>query len=95
MKEGNMKKSVKEVKEIRAAFRDMEEAAEFWGTHSLSDYEAYLTDVEADIDLRSVRHLVALEGELLKEIAAIARSRGVSAETLINLWLKEKLAKTG
>ncbi len=73
----------------------MSEAAEFWDMHSLADYEEYLKDVEAEVAIKSVRHLVALEDELLKEITEVARSKGVSAETLINIWLKEKLAKTG
>jgi len=90
-----MKKVIKGVKEIPATFKDLDEAAEFWDTESLSDYEPYLKDVEAEFDLRSVRHLVALEGELLENITRLARSKGISTETLVNLWLKDKLSKAG
>jgi len=90
-----MRKVVKGVKEIPASFKGIEDAAEFWNTHSLSDFEGYLKDVATAVDLKSVRHMVALEDELLEDISRVARSKGVSAETLINLWLKEKLSKAG
>jgi len=37
--------------------------------------------------------LTALEPELAKKLAARARKQGVSTETLINVWLTEKLAE--
>ncbi len=90
-----MRKGIKGVKEIPAAFKGIEDAAEFWDTASLTDYEAYLKDVEVEVSPKSVRHLVALDDELLREITKVARSKGVTTETLVNLWLKDKLAKTG
>jgi len=74
-------------------FESLEAAAEFWDTHSLTDYldefrEA--KDVKIDLDSRRLR----LENELAKKIGRIARQRGVSSETLMNLWLQQKLAET-
>jgi len=38
--------------------------------------------------------LTALEPELAKKLVARAHKQGVSTETLINVWLAEKLAAT-
>jgi predicted HicB family RNase H-like nuclease len=37
--------------------------------------------------------LTALEPELAKKLAICARKQGISTETLINVWLAEKLAE--
>ncbi|MFW6012290.1 MAG: hypothetical protein ACOC92_01105 [bacterium] len=47
--------------------------------------------MELEVDLGRRVFLTALEPELAKQVAAYARQQGVSAETLINLWLGEKL----
>lgn len=90
-----MKKRAKGVKEIPASFTDIDEADDFWDAHSLADYGACLTEVEADVELNTVRHMVALDGELLDALTDVARAKGISTETLVNLWLKDKLAKAG
>lgn len=32
-------------------FKSIEEAAEFWDTHSITDYEEFLKPVDADVDI--------------------------------------------
>jgi hypothetical protein len=78
---------------IPGKFESLEAAAEFWDTHSLTDYRDEfrpVKDVKIDLDSRRLR----LENELAPKIGRIARQRGVSSETLINLWLQQKLADT-
>ncbi len=41
--------------------------------------------------LQRQRHLFALEPGLAAQITEAARRRGLSPETLINLWLSERL----
>ncbi len=72
-------------------FPSIEAAGEFWDAHDLADYADQTAEVEAIIDLQRRRHLFALEPELAQQIAAEARRRGLSPETLINLWLSERL----
>ena len=74
-------------------FKDMEEAAEFWDTHSLADYEDLEKDVEFEVDLKSEKNYFAVEKDLSEKIDRLAKSRGVSPETLVNLWLKEKVVE--
>jgi hypothetical protein len=72
-------------------FPSIEAAAEFWDTHDLTDYADLTAEIEVTMDLQRRRHLFALEPELAAQIAEAARRRGLSPETLINLWLSERL----
>jgi hypothetical protein len=76
---------------IPAHFRSFEEAAEFWDSHDLSNYWDSTTEAHFEVDLQRQVFLTALEPELAKKLAKLAKKRGVSTETLINLWLAEKL----
>jgi len=67
------------------------EASEFWNTHSFLDYND-VKEVDFDVDIQSVKYYYALERELAEKLREIARARGISAETLLNLWVKEKFA---
>jgi dihydroneopterin aldolase len=72
-------------------FADIEEATEFWDTHDLADYADITEEVTATVDLQRRRYLVALAPDIATQLGAEARRQGVSAETLINLWLSERL----
>jgi hypothetical protein len=74
-------------------FESIEELQEFWDTHSSADYEELMEDVAVDIDIRSSRVYCAVAKDLLAQLRAQARRQGVSTETLINLWLREKAAE--
>jgi CopG antitoxin of type II toxin-antitoxin system len=73
-------------------FSSLDEAGEFWDTHDSADYEDLMRDVDCVVDLKRRVHLVSLDGELYRKVSTIAQSRGVSAETLVNLWVQEKAA---
>ena len=70
--------------------RSLDEAAEFWDTHDSADYEEYMRDVECEADIQRRVYLVSLDSDLYRKVSAIAQARGVSAETLVNLWVQEK-----
>jgi len=67
------------------------EIGEFWDTHDLADYWNKTESVEFEIDIQSEITYYAIDKELSAKIRAIAKRRGVSADTLLNLWLQEKL----
>ncbi len=77
---------------IPQQFSNIEDAAEFWEKHDVADYEDQSREVHFDVDLQKRTYLAALEPELAQKVAACAHRRGVSTETLINVWLTEKLA---
>lgn len=72
-------------------FETTEQAAEFWDTHSVADYGDEMTEVEVEVKAPH-RHHVTVEPELWEKVATTARAKGVSVETLVNLWLAECIA---
>lgn len=67
----------------------LESVGEFWDTHDFTDYDTEAPDVTFEI-----RSLIPIELDLLAALEKQARLRGVSTETLINLWLHEKLVES-
>jgi hypothetical protein len=71
--------------------RNYEEIAEFWDTHDLTDYWDQLEPVEFEVDIQSEVIYYAVDRELSAKIQYIAKKHGISADTLINLWLQDEL----
>jgi len=68
----------------------LEEIGEFWDTHSLDDHWDKTHEVEFEVRAKQ-RRRVTVEPQIYKELETEARVRGVVPETLVNLWLAEKL----
>ena len=68
-----------------------EEMAEFWDTHALTDFEDYLEGVNITFDPSIRRTVVGLDPELYNQLQTVAQARRISTQTLINLWLSQKL----
>ena len=67
------------------------EIGEFWDSHDLTDYWDQTEVAEFDVDIKSEVTYFAVDNELSAKIRTIAKERGVSPDTLLNLWLHEKL----
>jgi hypothetical protein len=72
-------------------FKSVEEAAEFWDSHDLADYWDLTREAHFEVDIQRRVFLTALEPTLAKKLTALAHRQGVSTETLINVWLAEKV----
>jgi hypothetical protein len=70
--------------------RTLDEVADFWDTHSLADCWEQTKEVEFEVRAQR-RRRVTLTPELYTRIETQARMRGVLPETLVNLWLAERL----
>lgn len=67
----------------------LENMGEFWDTHDFTDYDdPKAPDVEFKISCN-----VPIEEELFFLVEKQAKLRGVKVETLVNLWLQQKLAE--
>lgn len=86
-----MKKNRKRA--IPKHFRTQEEAGEFWDTHDLGNYLDQIEEVAMSFHLKRRRHLLSIEPALARKLHAAAAARGVSPETIANLWLRERLAE--
>ena len=86
-----MAKNRVEREPLPAHFETLHETAEFWDAHDLADYWDRTKEVEIEVDMQRTRYLFALGPDPAEGISRQASRCGVSAETLINLWLSEKL----
>jgi|GEM_PF-242973 len=86
-----MAKSKQKIKALPEQFDNIEAAAEFWNTHSLTDYEDLQRDMEFDVELKSGKNYFVIDKEFSRDIDELAQSEGILPETLVNLWLKEKV----
>ncbi len=67
------------------------EIGEFWDTHDVTDYWEQTEAVEFEVNLESDVRLVSLEPDLATQANELAWKKGISLETLLNLWVREKL----
>jgi predicted DNA binding CopG/RHH family protein len=67
----------------------IEEASEFWDSHSVADYPSRVVKFEYRPEEQIT--FVAIANDLLRQLEKQAKKQGASIETLINLWIKEKL----
>ncbi len=67
-----------------------EKMGEFWDKHDFTEFDdPNAPDVEFDVTVA-----IPIEPDLLSDIEELAHMRGIKVETLVNLWLKEKLVET-
>lgn len=71
-----------------------ESLGDYWDTHSLAERWDETYPVSFDVQAERRRRVV-IAPELYERIAAEAQRQGISAETLINLWLSERAATMG
>jgi hypothetical protein len=71
--------------------KSYKEIGDFWDTHDLSGFWDQTKRVDFDVNIESEITYYSLDKRLAKEVQSIAEKRGVSADTLINLWVQEKI----
>ncbi|NUO80262.1 hypothetical protein HUU05_09320 [candidate division KSB1 bacterium] len=64
----------------------LEKIGEFWDTHDFTDFDSGGPDVEFEFACA-----VPIESGLYTSVEKIARLRGVRIETLVNLWLQQRV----
>jgi predicted DNA binding CopG/RHH family protein len=75
-------------------FANEQEEAEFWDTHSITDFLDELTPVDVTvIDSRPRKEQISLrlDRETITRLKAVARQRGIGYQTLIRMWVMERL----
>ena len=72
--------------------KSYEEMAEFWDTHDLGDYWEQTEPAEFEISPQARRrYLVSVDRNILLQIQQMARKRGLTTESLVNLFLEQRL----
>jgi hypothetical protein len=68
----------------------LEAIGNFWDSHSLADHWDETHEVVFDVKAQR-RRRITIDPELYVKVEAQARIRGLLPETLINIWLSERL----
>ena len=71
--------------------RSIDEMGEFWDAHDVTDFDDQTREVEFAFDLQRRRHYIAIDPDLLARLCQLAAERGLSAGSLANLWLQERV----
>ncbi len=73
--------------------RTDEEAAEFFGTHDTSELLESLPDAGPIIDARPPLKPISLRlpAETIEEAKRVARRKGVAYQTLLRMWIRERI----
>lgn len=70
-------------------FQSLDELVSFFDGNDLGDYD--LPEVEVEVN---VKKKVPVDRELYRQLDDVAHAKGVTSETLIETWLREKLKET-
>jgi len=75
--------------------RSYTEIGEYWDTHDLSDVWGKTRKVKFDVVAEPEATYYPIEKDLSEKIRSMARKQGVSSDTLVNLWLEQKIKEQG
>ena len=82
-----MKKSRSSISKARS----YAEIGEFWDEHDLSDFWRKTRRVRFDVVVEPEATYYPIEKDLSEKIQSVARKQGVRSDTLVNLWLEQKI----
>lgn len=69
----------------------IQELAQFWDTHDLTDFEDQLEEVTEQVFEHKTEMKVHLEPEEIQAVSEIAKSKGINSADLIREWVLEKI----
>ena len=64
---------------------------EFFDRHDMGEYWDQFPKAEFEVNIKSRKHLVAIDEKIIPKLNEIAKSKKVSSAKLINTWLREKI----
>lgn len=73
-------------------FKSEEEAAEFWDTHSIADYEEFLEPADIEVDLKRRHFEIEVDEESFSALRDRARKQRKPVKQLASELLKQQLA---
>jgi len=68
-----------------------QEMGEYWGRKDLDEIWDQTEPVEFSVSLQTEANYYPIDSALSDKIRDLAKRRGVSSQTLLNLWIQEKL----
>jgi hypothetical protein len=86
-----MRSTNRPVDPLPEEFRSPEEAAEFWDTHSITDYEEFLEPVALDVDIRRRHFEIEVDEESFLALHETAEKEQKPVKQLASEILKQRL----
>jgi len=76
-------------------FKSDQEAAQFWDTHSLIEFEDNLELVKEKVFVKPEKQVMTIrvDKKLANALKIIAREKGINYSTLARMWLIERIKK--
>ncbi len=78
-------------------FKNLEEEAEFWETHPVTDFVDETKDVDIVFELDKPKKeslILRVNRDMKRKLEKVAKKKKVSVSTLSRIWLAEKLQTT-
>jgi len=74
-------------------FKDTEEEAKFWDTHSFVDYCDEFERVREPVFVKPQKKVISLrlDAQTVDLLAAVAREKQIPSTTLVRMWVAERL----
>lgn len=75
-------------------FKTLEEEAKFWDTHSITDFEDELEEIELVFDLQRPKEktlVLRLQKKIKARLGKVARNQGIGISALARMWILQKL----
>jgi hypothetical protein len=69
----------------------VQELAQFWDTHDLTDFDHELEEVNEPIFERRSVIALQLENDEAKAVRTLAEAKGIADVDLLRLWVREKI----
>jgi hypothetical protein len=86
-----MRSEGKPVDPLPDEFKSIEEAAEFWDTHSITDYEEFLEPVDLDVDIQRRHFEIEVDEETFLALREVAEKERKPIKELASEILKRRL----
>jgi len=68
-----------------------QEIGEFWDNRDLADFWEKTKEAPFEVDIKSEVTYYAIEKDMSDRLQEIAVQKGISADVLIHLWMREQL----
>jgi len=88
--------TAKKAKSRIPRFKNLDEEADFWDTHSTTEFEDEFVEVKMEV-ARPLIHTLAvrMDAKTIDRLAAVGRKKGIGPSTLARMWLLERLEQEG
>jgi len=72
--------------------KSVDELVEFFDKHDMGDYWDRLPKAEFEVNIKTRKHLVAIDEKIIPRINQIAKAKRITSAKLLYTWLREKIA---